>query len=213
MHRGANKGLEWKEGKRNWDLWSRFWELKRAREETGDKVEVLKVKAHAELPHIYMGVLTMEQFKGNCLADAFAGEGAKLEAATHEDTERIRKIDDLAWKVQERIVATSLRAMQKEEQLSNKEQKKLRRKANAAKKKAKAKKPKTREARIEAEELRLDTEMAILRSKHLWQKRLTRKRTKWKCTKCLATVSQGELANWLNTSCVADKKGKGQGSC
>ena len=115
VHKGAIQGKGKRGMKNNLDLWDRFWELKDEREREGYEVRIEKVKAHGELCHIYMGILTMEQFKGNALADAFAKEAAKLEEATREEIKRVQGVDNLAWKVQSRIMEANIRAIGLEE--------------------------------------------------------------------------------------------------
>lgn len=61
----------------------------------------------------------------DAMADALAKEGAQIERVTEQERKRMEGADLLAWRVQGRIIATSIEAMKKQEGLDEAEEKKL----------------------------------------------------------------------------------------
>ena len=125
VYKGASK--EGAGMPKHMDLWGEYRELLEEYKAAGRSVTVFKVKAHAEYADLLLENLTGRQFAGNCLADSFAKEGAKLGKVDNQQAKVVEKIDQMAWLVQDRLVATAQSAMEKERNLSTAESNKLRR--------------------------------------------------------------------------------------
>ena len=96
----------------NGDLWTRWWALIDERNKVVDPlgaplwtVVVKKVKAHSEYADLCSGAITLENFKGNALADYLAGKGAELGRLDSNIIATVEFIDGRAWKIQKRLLA------------------------------------------------------------------------------------------------------------
>jgi len=89
-------------------------EPKKGKKEKGRRVEVRKVRAHAGLIDIYIGKVSLVDFKGNLLADAYAGEAEKMAQNSKETKECVDRADRKAWLIQERIIAINIEVVRDE---------------------------------------------------------------------------------------------------
>ena len=87
---------------RNGDLWTRWWHLIDTRD---GLVVVKKVKAHSMYSDLCSGAITLENFRGNALADYLAGKGAEIGRVDSNKILSIEFTDAQAWKIQKRLLA------------------------------------------------------------------------------------------------------------
>jgi len=197
--------------KGNGDLWHELKEEKILREKAGYKVDIFKVKAHGSLVDIEGEKITIEDFKGNALADAFAGEAAKLHQAQHQQIKDIARIDKEAWLVQNRIMATMEAAMNKEddiqamseddkEVIAKEKEEKKRKQRPKEKKKAKEDKEKMKDMSKTLRRLKVKRRMGhnMVHFYKYGKKGAKRKSDKgyWKCFNCLGVCTDANLDKW-----------------
>ena len=87
---------------RNGDLWTMWWDL---RDKRDGRTIVKKVKAHSVYSDLCSGAITLENFRGNALADYLAGKGAELGRVDSNKILSIEFTDGQAWKIQNRLLA------------------------------------------------------------------------------------------------------------
>ena len=217
VYKGANNLQGAKRMKKNADLWMRYLELQKEAEERGTRISVRKVKAHVDVVDIYLGNATLDDAKGNFLADAYAGLAAREGQVTKEEEETVRRCDQKAWQVQNRIIAITLAIMQGEG-LSEEECEKIDKEQAAAKKERqkteKEKKQRTRQllsrgwAKAEVEIMKRQTDHDLSEEKVYGKKGV---RIRWRCQQCLGVVANNRLKEWLQKGpCKAGHHKAGQ---
>ena len=90
------------EGSDNYDLWERYW---RAHVQKNSNVRVSKVKAHGNVDDIREGRIDFENYAGNMYADRFAVKGAEMVQLPYAITSAVQAMDEMGYKVRERLVA------------------------------------------------------------------------------------------------------------
>jgi len=196
---------------KNKDLWKTFDDLRRSYEDQGRNITILKVKAHTDYVQLLIKDIQWEDMKGNMIADAYARQGAMLEEVDQQMVKAVKGIDDMAWLIQERIIATSQAAMDQEGQLSTKESNKLLREAKANRRKqikeqkeekVKEKSRAKREGRLRLQELGHLTH---------WQQK--GQQAKLKCSRCLGVCTKNKIADWCDKGKCPGLKGSIEGPC
>ena len=232
--KGFRKVKDSKGNKKTWpkgnrDLWEELVEAMKEKEEVGFTVSIDKVKAHADLVDIMVGRISWADFSGNCMADAFAAEAAAMHAVKREENKRIREVDEQAWQIQDRIIATTIDAMQKEEALlegqvhpegvgpeeRRRRRKRFKEKKEEIQEEKRIDKENKQVQRGQDQARRIEEsghEMDIITDMYTGGKRKRGKET-WRCSRCLGSRAASALDSWLAEGrCpAAAEDGEGQG--
>ena len=93
----------------NPDLW---YELGQYVSQDTLTLEVFKVKAHLDVSHVARELITLEDLLGNRAADMAAERAANACQLPGDEVERVLRLENLAWKVQRRLIAMTKAAVQ-----------------------------------------------------------------------------------------------------
>ena len=108
---GISKGRHLNAQGTHADLWYQVGRLMAAR---GAPTEVAKVTAHLDDEPVLSGEADLQDFVGNCLADAWAARGANLAELPAAAPEAVKVVSSKAEKVLARLVETSLFALEQQ---------------------------------------------------------------------------------------------------
>ena len=154
----------------NGDLWSRLWELV---DLLHGKVKVHKVAAHCSASDIVNHHITLEDAIGNSTADALATIAAEQCQVDSSIVKTLHKLDELAWKVQRRIVACNLEACTPGQKIV---------KVAAG--------PSTKLQGLD----RTEGLLCLLETNG---HKLIKQKTTWQCVRCLGIKRHDELSGWM----------------
>ncbi len=163
----------------NGDLWGEYFE--HADQRVGVEAIFRKIKSHCGALDVWSGRIGYTEWCGNHWADVFAGLAAEKASLPQAIVEHIHAVDALAWKVQRRIVQTSIAAISHAELLEPDEAR-FRPLPRIILDKGSLKKRKLDKAR----------ELAI-HSPH----ELRIVGNKWQCQRCMLSSSRPNLEAWL----------------